>query len=132
MSDRRDSDMATTLLTVFRSIWLDRGAQQIATDDQAGAFVSLLGQSGVREINAIADVRQLRSAGPAALFQLADELWTIWLRERATRQWFFRAMSLYPHMTVEENISLAPVMESLSAVQRLPMVGPFVSGGEPR
>ncbi|ESY99210.1 hypothetical protein [Mesorhizobium sp. L48C026A00] len=103
--------------------------KQIAIDGQAGAFVSR--PVRVREINAIADVRRLRGAGPRHCFDWRTSCEPLGSAS-AQPAMVFQSYDLYPHMTVEENITLPLVMESLSAVQRLPMVGPFVSGGEPR
>ncbi|MEL7181968.1 MAG: ABC transporter ATP-binding protein, partial [Pseudomonadota bacterium] len=40
----------------------------------------------------------------------------------------FQSYALYPHLTVAENIAVPLRMRSLTAVQRLPLIGPFLPG----
>ncbi|GFE67333.1 ABC transporter ATP-binding protein [Litoreibacter roseus] len=42
----------------------------------------------------------------------------------------FQSYALYPHLTVAENIAVPLRMRSLSAVQRLPLIGPFLPGAK--
>ena len=42
----------------------------------------------------------------------------------------FQSYALYPHLTVAENIAVPLRMRSLTAAQRLPLIGPFLPGAK--
>lgn len=101
--------------------------RQIAFDVHAGSFVSLLGPSGCGKSTLLRIIAGFEaqdhgtvSIGGKVVDHLAPRARNLAM--------VFQSYALYPHMSVAENISLPLEMERLSTLQRLPLVGRFISG----
>ncbi|WP_363216363.1 ATP-binding cassette domain-containing protein [Mesorhizobium sp.] len=118
-----------SLLTVFRKH--SEVLKQIAIDGQAGAFVSLLGQSGCGKSTLLRMFAGFEAQGPRHCFDWRTSCGPLGSASAQPGNGFSEQCPGSAYDGRGKHL-VAPVMESLSAVQRLPMVGPFVSGGEPR
>jgi len=91
-----------------------------------GEFVALLGPSGCGKSTLLRILAGLESADEGEVWiggARADAL----PPKRRDLAMVFQSYALYPHMTVARNISLPLEMRRLSAVQRLPLLGPLLS-----
>lgn len=101
--------------------------RQISIDVREGSFVSLLGPSGCGKSTLLRIVAGFEAQDVGTISIAGRAVDHLAPRERDLAM-VFQSYALYPHMTVMENISLPLEMQLLSAWQRLPIAGRFVSG----
>ena len=99
----------------------------IHLDVPDGAFVSLLGPSGCGKTTLLRIVAGFEVQDRGAVRIAGTAVDTLPPKARRLAM-VFQSYALYPHMTVAENISMPLVMERLSTIQRLPVIGRFWPG----
>ncbi|MEE2810971.1 carbohydrate ABC transporter ATP-binding protein, CUT1 family [Thalassococcus halodurans] len=99
----------------------------ISLDIADGEFVSLVGPSGCGKSTLLRIIAGLEGQTSGAIRIHGQDVSGIRAADRNLSM-VFQSYALYPHLTVAENISVPLKMRQLSAVQRLPVIGPFLPG----
>jgi multiple sugar transport system ATP-binding protein len=99
----------------------------IQLDIRAGEFLTLLGPSGCGKSTLLRIIAGLETQDAGTV--LLEERSVDGVRaSRRDMAMVFQSYALYPHMTVAQNMSLPLRMRQLTATQRLPILGRFLSG----
>ncbi|WP_431283042.1 ABC transporter ATP-binding protein [Humitalea sp. 24SJ18S-53] len=93
-----------------------------------GEFLALVGPSGCGKTTLMRAIAGLEALDAGRVMFGADD---VTARRAADRDvaMVFQNYALYPHLTVFQNIAVPLVMRRLNAWQRLPLLGPLLSGG---
>lgn len=116
-----------TLRNISKSFGAINVLRDLSLDVQHGEFLTLLGPSGCGKstlLRIIAGLEQ-QDAGSVAIGDKAVDHWRPKDRDVAM---VFQSYALYPHMTVANNLALPLAMRRLTALQRLPLLGPLMPG----
>jgi len=97
----------------------------------AGSFISLVGPSGCGKTTLLRIIAGLETADRGSVAIAGTDVTRCRAADRDVAM-VFQNYALYPHMTVEQNMALPLVMRRLSAVERAPLVGRFVTGAKAR
>lgn len=103
----------------------------ISLDIADGEFVSLVGPSGCGKSTLLRIIAGLEGQTSGAIRINGQDVSGIRAADRNLSM-VFQSYALYPHLTVAENISVPLKMRQLSAVQRFPVIGPFMPGSRDR
>ncbi len=96
-----------------------------------GEFVSLLGPSGCGKTTLLRIVAGLETQDEGTVRIAGRAVDDLAPKARDVAM-VFQSYALYPYMTVAENVGLPLEMRRLSRMQRLPLVGKFLSGTRAR
>ena len=99
----------------------------VSIDIEDGEFIVLVGPSGCGKstlLRIIAGLEQQNSGNISIGDQMVDDLHA----SRRDIAMVFQSYALYPHLTVEKNISVPLRMRRLNFAQRLPWIGKFMPG----
>lgn len=105
--------------------------KDISLEVEAGEFIALVGPSGCGKSTLLRIVSGLESADTGTL-TIGGEYITDKRAADRNVAMVFQSYALYPHLTAAQNIAVPLAMRSLSAVQRLPLIGPAVPGQRAR
>ncbi len=94
---------------------------------EPGSFVSLVGPSGCGKTTLLRIIAGLERADRGSVAIAGADVTSRRAADRDVAM-VFQNYALYPHMTVEQNMALPLVMRRLSALERAPLLGRFVSG----
>lgn len=99
----------------------------VSLEIENGEFISLVGPSGCGKSTLLRIIAGLE-AQDAGQIEIADE--NVDARRAADRNlsMVFQSYALYPHLSVAENIAVPLKMREMNALQRMPLVGPFMPG----
>ncbi|RVI12220.1 ABC transporter ATP-binding protein [Sinorhizobium meliloti] len=115
----------------IRSIRKSFGATSVLKDVSleiaTGEFLTLLGPSGCGKSTLLRILAGLEVQTGGSL-TIGDRVVDGVRPKRRDVAMVFQSYALYPHMTVQENMALPLRMRRLSAWQRLPLMGKFLSG----
>jgi multiple sugar transport system ATP-binding protein len=98
---------------------------------EPGSFVSLVGPSGCGKTTLLRIIAGLERADRGSVSIAGADVTGRRAADRDVAM-VFQNYALYPHMTVEQNMALPLVMRRLSALERAPFIGQFVSGNAAR
>ncbi|MEO1638604.1 MAG: ABC transporter ATP-binding protein [Pseudomonadota bacterium] len=99
----------------------------VTLDIADAEFVSLVGPSGCGKSTLLRIIAGLEDPTGGEI-AIGGELVTATRAADRNLSMVFQSYALYPHLTVAENIAVPLRMRSLSASQRLPLIGPFLPG----
>jgi multiple sugar transport system ATP-binding protein len=92
-----------------------------------GEFIALVGPSGCGKSTLLRIIAGLESQD-AGTISIGEELIDAQRASQRNLAMVFQSYALYPHLTVEENISVPLRMRRLNGWQRLPIIGQFMPG----
>ncbi|MEO0389731.1 MAG: ABC transporter ATP-binding protein [Pseudomonadota bacterium] len=101
----------------------------VTLDIEDAEFVSLVGPSGCGKSTLLRIIAGLEDPTGGEIAIGGDTVTGTRAADRNLSM-VFQSYALYPHLTVAENIAVPLRMRSLSASQRLPIVGPFLPGSK--
>jgi multiple sugar transport system ATP-binding protein len=99
----------------------------VSIDIEDGEFIVLVGPSGCGKstlLRIIAGLEQQNSGNILIADKTVDNLHA----SHRDLAMVFQSYALYPHLTVEKNISVPLRMRRLNFMQRFPFIGPFMPG----
>ena len=99
----------------------------VTLDVGDGEFVSLVGPSGCGKSTLLRIIAGLEAPSSGTVSIAGADVTQIRAADRNLSM-VFQSYALYPHLTVAENIAVPLRMRSLTAAQRLPVLGPFLPG----
>lgn len=91
-----------------------------------GEFLTLVGPSGCGKSTLLRVISGLTDFTSGEVRINGKDVSTLAPRERNLAM-VFQSYALYPHMTVEENIATPLRMSELTAIERLPLIGSYLS-----
>jgi multiple sugar transport system ATP-binding protein len=103
----------------------------VSLDVAPGEFVSLVGPSGCGKTTLMRIVAGLETADGGTIAIADRDVTGIRAADRDVAM-VFQNYALYPHLTARQNIAVPLVMRTMTAAQRLPFVGRYVSGSAKR
>jgi multiple sugar transport system ATP-binding protein len=103
----------------------------IDLDIRDGEFISLLGSSGCGKSTLLRILSGLEGQTEGTLEIGGKDMHGVRPKDRSVSM-VFQSYALYPHLTVFENMAVPLTMRSLSRLQRMPLVGRFMSGAKAR
>ena len=103
----------------------------VTLDVADSEFVSLVGPSGCGKSTLLRIIAGLEDPTHGKIFIGGEDVTGVRAADRNLSM-VFQSYALYPHLTVAENIAVPLRMRSLSASQRLPVIGPFLPGAKDR
>ena len=96
----------------------------VSLDIADGEFVSLVGPSGCGKSTLLRIIAGLEQQTSGDVTIGGQSVSAVRAADRNLSM-VFQSYALYPHLSVAENIAVPLKMRRLSAVQRLPLIGPF-------
>jgi multiple sugar transport system ATP-binding protein len=120
-----------TISNIEKSFGTAQVLKGVSLDIAHGEFIALVGPSGCGKSTLLRIIAGLETqdAGTIAIGEQQIDGWRASQRNLAM---VFQSYALYPHLTVEENISVPLRMRQLNGWQRLPIIGPFMPGARER
>ncbi|MDP3548583.1 MAG: ABC transporter ATP-binding protein [Phreatobacter sp.] len=112
---------------IVKSVGETRVLKGVSLSFDAGSFISLVGPSGCGKTTLLRIIAGLERADRGSVSIAGADVTGRRAADRDVAM-VFQNYALYPHMTVEQNMALPLVMRRLSAVERAPLLGRFVSG----
>ncbi|MGU9981276.1 ABC transporter ATP-binding protein [Phreatobacter sp. HK31-P] len=112
---------------IEKSFGETRVLKGVSLSFDAGSFISLVGPSGCGKTTLLRIIAGLERADRGSVSIAGADVTGRRAADRDVAM-VFQNYALYPHMTVEQNMALPLVMRRLSAVERAPLLGRFVSG----
>ncbi|MEO0915323.1 MAG: ABC transporter ATP-binding protein, partial [Pseudomonadota bacterium] len=103
----------------------------ISLDIRDGEFVTLVGPSGCGKSTLLRILAGLE-APDAGRVSIGERDVTEVRPSLRNLAMVFQSYALYPHLTVAENMMTPLLLRDLSAVERLPLLGPLISRGKRR
>lgn len=120
-----------TLRNISKSFGAVSVLRNISLDVRDGEFLTLLGPSGCGKSTLLRIVAGLEQQDAGSVF-IGDQVVDRRRPKDRDVAMVFQSYALYPQMTVAANLALPLQMRRLSAVQRLPLLGPFMPGSRER
>lgn len=99
----------------------------VSLDIAHGEFIALVGPSGCGKSTLLRIIAGLERQD-AGTISIGEELIDTQRASQRNLAMVFQSYALYPHLTVEENISVPLRMRRLNGWQRLPIIGQFMPG----
>jgi multiple sugar transport system ATP-binding protein len=113
----------TAIAKSFGTIGVLKG---VSVDVTKGEFVSLVGPSGCGKTTLMRIIAGLETASSGAVIIDGRNVTAIRAADRDVAM-VFQNYALYPHLTVAQNLSVPLVMRRLTAIQRIPFVGRYIT-----
>jgi multiple sugar transport system ATP-binding protein len=101
--------------------------KDVSLETRDGEFLTILGPSGCGKSTLLKIVAGLETQDVGSIFLGDRQVDGLRPKHRDVAM-VFQSYALYPHMTAAQNIALPLTMRSLSAWQRLPLLGAWLSG----
>ncbi|WP_081816591.1 ABC transporter ATP-binding protein [Fodinicurvata fenggangensis] len=103
----------------------------VSLDIADGEFVSLVGPSGCGKSTLLRIIAGLETQD-SGRFEIDEQRVDGVRAADRNLSMVFQSYALYPHLSVGENIAVPLNMRQLNALQRLPVIGPFLPGARGR
>lgn len=94
---------------------------------RAGEFIALVGPSGCGKSTLLRIAAGLERPDSGRVLLNGRDLTAARAADRDMAM-VFQSYALYPHLSARQNMALPLIMRRLSALERLPWVGPFIGG----
>ena len=94
---------------------------------RAGEFIALVGPSGCGKSTLLRIAAGLERPDSGRVLLNGRDLTASRAADRDMAM-VFQSYALYPHLSARQNMALPLIMRRLSALERLPWVGPFIGG----
>lgn len=116
-----------SISNVEKSFGPTRVLKGVSLDIAHGEFIALVGPSGCGKSTLLRIIAGLESQD-AGTISIGEEQIDAQRASQRNLAMVFQSYALYPHLTVEENISVPLRMRRLNGWQRLPIIGQFMPG----
>lgn len=101
--------------------------ENVSLDIKDGEFISLVGPSGCGKSTLLRIIAGLEQQDKGNI-TLDEQVINNSRAADRNLSMVFQSYALYPHLSVAENIAVPLKMREMSFLQRLPLIGPFMSG----
>ncbi len=116
-----------SISNVEKSFGPSRVLKGVSLNIAHGEFIALVGPSGCGKSTLLRIIAGLERQD-AGTISIGEELIDAQRASQRNLAMVFQSYALYPHLTVEENISVPLRMRRLNGWQRLPIIGQFMPG----
>jgi multiple sugar transport system ATP-binding protein len=124
----RESDVAeVTIREIEKSYGAISVLKKVSLDIEDGEFIVLVGPSGCGKSTLLRIIAGLEQQNGGSI-QIGGEPVDKLHPSRRDIAMVFQSYALYPHLTVEKNITVPLNMRRLNFAQRLPLIGRFLPG----